>query len=1237
MQELPAQTRADIAQAVRAALARYATADELYQIACAVLYHHVPGGRMSLYVLDGDRLWLRGARGYPTTIQAVPLGRGYSSQALLESRTVHVPHGLDRHPLHIPAMSGLESAIAVPFGAAETRGVLIMESTERTGADVVEVVEDAANALSEALARLPDAERTRAPLTARLARMFVLIGAMREAPALLELTARCIGEALDLDCVQVLERDGAELAPVSAWTLDGDMSLQLGDVLLRDVVAAGAGSPWLAHAGREVRGLPADVARARGIGAMVCLPLRAGGDELAVLVGYARAGREHDASRFDEAALLASHAATALANLRAFESKELEASTDALTGLLNFRRFSELGEDMMTAARADGFALVLADLDDFKLLNDLRGHGVGDDALRQVGATLARSLRVGDSAFRIGGEEFVLLLPGTTYANARTVCRRIQRWLEGIELGDWRLTLSFGVARYPDDGASLRAVLDSADAALYEAKRRGKDRITRADEKLLGGRAAARARRSRDHQARLAAAVSALAGAAGAESIATALLEALADTLPHDSSCLIVQQGDYTTVAGDEALAAAPALARILAEPGTHGRSRILDDVAVEGFGEASLLVAPLIARSATRGALVALAHAPVRFYRDDQHVIDVLAATAALALDAAGHTGSAVAQPEIGGGVAAEEPAGDPHPDADALVGAAIERVSANLFVDLHAAYADARDAHGWAARVAEPGARRRRRLTTLVWLARTEYATGRPDDAFRHALAALPGLEQEPAGAELFSTLNLLGLVATDAGDLEQGVSWLERAQVVAQQIGDTHSHAVSLVNLTRAYHALGRREQATTLVRRAIEVARRGDGRGGLVASAHVLAVSLLLDAGEIAAARVELDAAFGALGDDGDPVPVAEALIARADLECASGDGEAALVTLSGAAELARETGYGDVELRVQESRGRALLSLGRAADAVEVLTRVVEGREITPTWQRSALRRLADAAEASGDLPCALAAMRRGEQLEERLRSDRLEQQVALLEVRHRIELARRDTALARRDAEISQLRTATLEVLVERRTRELEVAQLEVLDRLALVSESHDRGTGSHTERVGRRAAGVARELGMPDRDIDLIRAAARLHDIGKVAVPTNVLLKPGRLTESEFELVKAHAAVGASILGRGNSVLLRMAEQIAHAHHERWDGAGYPRRLAGDHIPLPARIVAVIDVYDALISERPYKPAWEAEAALAEIVRCSGTQFDPEVVAAFLRVMAHEGVAVSAVTPAAS
>ena len=202
-----------------------------------------------------------------------------------------------------------------------------------------------------------------------------------------------------------------------------------------------------------------------------------------------------------------------------------------------------------------------------------------------------------------------------------------------------------------------------------------------------------------------------------------------------------------------------------------------------------------------------------------------------------------------------------------------------------------------------------------------------------------------------------------------------------------------------------------------------------------------------------------------------------------------------------------------------------------------------------------------------------------------------------------------------------QSQNQMLEAKVRERTRELESAQIEIIERLARAAEFRDDNTGQHTERVGHMAALLARELGLTDAQVSLIRRAAPLHDVGKIGIPDAILLKLGNLTPAEFELVKTHTTIGARILSGSRFALLRLAEEIAFSHHERWDGAGYAG-LAGDQIPLAGRIVTVADVFDALTQKRPYKPAWPVEEAVAEVDRQRGRQFDPAIVDAFLRIV---------------
>jgi len=203
-----------------------------------------------------------------------------------------------------------------------------------------------------------------------------------------------------------------------------------------------------------------------------------------------------------------------------------------------------------------------------------------------------------------------------------------------------------------------------------------------------------------------------------------------------------------------------------------------------------------------------------------------------------------------------------------------------------------------------------------------------------------------------------------------------------------------------------------------------------------------------------------------------------------------------------------------------------------------------------------------------------------------------------------------------------QSQNQVLEAKVRERTRELVEAQIEIIERLAIAAEFRDDNTGQHTQRVAQMSALLARQLGLPDAQVSLIARAAPLHDVGKIGVPDTILLKIGKLTPAEFELVKQHTVIGARILSGGKFPLLRLAEDIAYSHHERWDGDGYAGLRKTD-IPLAGRIVAVADVFDALTQQRPYKPAWPVGDAIAEIDRQRERQFDPGVVEAFLRVMA--------------
>lgn len=205
------------------------------------------------------------------------------------------------------------------------------------------------------------------------------------------------------------------------------------------------------------------------------------------------------------------------------------------------------------------------------------------------------------------------------------------------------------------------------------------------------------------------------------------------------------------------------------------------------------------------------------------------------------------------------------------------------------------------------------------------------------------------------------------------------------------------------------------------------------------------------------------------------------------------------------------------------------------------------------------------------------------------------------------------------DIDLEKLQKAY--VALEEAHQQIRETHIEMMLNFAIAAEYKDADTGNHILRISDYATEIAKELGLPHEEIEILRYAAPMHDIGKIGIPDSILQKPGKLTPEEWEIMKQHPLIGQRIFQNSKSPILRAASDIAGAHHEKYDGSGYPRGLKGEAIPLFARIVALVDVFDAVLSKRCYKEKWKYEEGLAYIKELSGTHLDPKLVDIFIKI----------------
>ena len=505
--------------------------------------------------------------------------------------------------------------------------------------------------------------------------------------------------------------------------------------------------------------------------------------------------------------------------------------------------------------------------------------------------------------------------------------------------------------------------------------------------------------------------------------------------------------------------------------------------------------------------------------------------------------------------------------------------------------------------------------RINCLIDASHFFYLVGQPFDAIDPALDAVDLAGRADNRPLLRKGLTLLGMVYADTGNISKAIECYDQALDIAQALRDSEGEAPVWINLGVALLYAAQYRDAIACLEHVIRIAGTNPSlkrfRG--IAFANIALCCLHLeDFGRgIKAAEI-------CVAESTEPHTVAE-LVGRVlrethytrlllEVNSVEKAGERSEIARRYAAR--SKSARADIAAAIAD--GLYQVHAGRVDIGISRLTSTLERARLLRSMLRDTLAALVKAYEIIGQPQRALVYLR---EMMEALRQT--QQENALKHVNLHLEQLGQTFVAEAPMATRLQRQEAALQGKVAE--QELFKSRIEMLERLAVTAELRDDSTGEHSYRVGKLASLLAQEFGCDEDTCFMIDLAARLHDIGKIGVPDAILLKPDKLNEAETQIMRTHTTVGAELLSKSNIPHMQMAEEIARHHHEWWDGGGYPGNLSGSAIPLAARITALADVFDALTHKRPYKVAWPVDAALDEIARLKGRQFDPQLTDFFI------------------